>query len=141
MTNAIAAKGSQLKRGDAGDPELFSAVAEVRSISHDGGDREMLDATHLTSSGSYREQLVGFKSAGSVTLEVNFIPASHADLESDDSNDTLRNFRFVLSDAAASYYAFAAYVKVAMPNAAAGEVLTGTITLTISGEITQGSDG
>ena len=71
MTNAIASKTSQIKRGDGGDPEVFSAVAEVKSISPSGGGQEFIDVTHLNSSGSYREQLSSFKGNPTISIEVN----------------------------------------------------------------------
>jgi predicted secreted protein len=68
--------------GDGASPEVFTAVANVRSIAFSGRDAEEIDFTHLASTGGFRELRAGFKDPGSIALETHFDPtnATHTNM-------------------------------------------------------------
>lgn len=137
-TYALSSLGTELQRGDGGDPEVFTKISEAVTIGGPGGDMETIDVTDLSSDGGYREYLASFLEAGEVTLELNFVPSVHSDLLSDRTNRVLRNFKLVFPDAASTSWTFSAYVKGINTNASVGEKLSGTITLFISGSVDYG---
>lgn len=137
-SNALASVGTEIHRGDGGDPENFAKISEVVSIGGPGGGMEMLDVTDLSSTGAYREFLSSFLESGEVSLEVNFVPTMHSDLLEDHNNRVLRNFKIIWPDAGQTEWAFSAYVRAVSPTASVGAKLSATITLALSGSISYG---
>lgn len=75
-------RGVKFEISDGASPPVWTAVANVRSISFSGRDSDEIDFTHLDSSGGFRELRQGFKDPGSIALENQFDPtnATHTDL-------------------------------------------------------------
>lgn len=61
--------------GDGAATEVFTAVAEVMSITPPGQTREAIDATHLTSANGYREFIAGMADGGEASIELNYTPS------------------------------------------------------------------
>jgi predicted secreted protein len=137
-TQATSGFGTLLQRGDAGAPEVFATIAEVKNITALNLTIETLDATSHSSTGGYREWLPSFKDAGEVTAEMNFVPGDpnqnpDTGLISDFDNRTLRNFRLVFPDIAATTVQVAAYVTGFQINAPIDGILSANLTLRITG--------
>jgi len=135
MSNALQSKGTKLQYEDGAS---YVSVAEVTRITGPNPSKEQIDVTHLESSGAYREYIDSFKDGGELSAEVNFIPATHQDILDDFNNDTQRNWRIVWPDLQ-TQWSFAATVRSISPSASVGEKLSATITLKVSGAITQGT--
>jgi hypothetical protein len=69
--------GAALKIGDGASPEAFAAIANVKSISGPGRTAEIVDTTHLGSTGGYREKRPHLKDSGVISAEMSFDP-NHA---------------------------------------------------------------
>jgi hypothetical protein len=59
-TTGKAGRGTLLKMGDAGSPEVFTAIANVASFNGPNESMTMLDGTHLNS-GEFMEKIPGMK--------------------------------------------------------------------------------
>jgi len=137
MTDAIAAKGTELKRGDGATPESFTTILEMVNIGGPDMSVDTLDPT-AHSSGGWREVIAGIKDAGEITLEGNFVPdnAQHVGLRTDYANGTLRNFQLVFPDAGATTWTLPCLVTNYGPNSDVADLLKFSVTLKVSGEPT-----
>lgn len=134
-TQGTSGFGTLLKIGDGGGTEVFTAIAEVKSISGPSLSLETIDATHMSSPSGHREVLPSFKNAGEVSFDVNFLPGvgTQASLFTDWTNRTLRNFQLAFPDENDTVWSFAAYVTGLSISAPMDDVLGASVTLTISG--------
>jgi len=140
-TEAFAGYGTVLKRGDAGSPEIFTAVAEVVSLSGLDMDLQMIEATHMTSPNAWREYIPNLKDAGELTVEMNFVPSSSEQDPStgflaDHENRTLRNWQILFSDDAGTVVQFAAYVTGFGVSTAVDAKTDASLRLRITGALT-----
>ena len=111
---AISGYGTLLKRGDAGSPETFSTVGEVRSMSGPSMETDEIDVTTHSSAaaGAFKEFIMGLIDAGSIEFDTNYVPSdpTHIGLRNDFLNRTKRNWQIVLPGAIQTI-SFAGYVK------------------------------
>jgi predicted secreted protein len=129
--------GTLIKRGDGGGPETFTTIAAVKSISGPSMKLDTIDITTLDSTG-YRQFIATMKTGGQVQLDMLFLPADATQSYSagvilDFHNRTLRNFKIVFSDGAATTWTFPAYVTDVAPDASVDAALGLKVTLQISG--------
>jgi len=138
ITQGTSGFGTLIKIGNAASTEVFTAIAEVKSISGPNLAREMLEATHMESPSGYREYLPSFKDAGEVSLEVNFLPGDTGQkaLVTDYNNGTRRNFKIVWPNTAGTTWSFSAYITGFQPSAAVGDMLSASVTLKVTGNVT-----
>lgn len=61
---------------ESATPGTYDLVAEVVTITPPGYSREVVDVTHLTSPGKYKEFIAGFNEAGDATITLNFVPSA-----------------------------------------------------------------
>lgn len=136
-SNALESQGMVIKRGNGASPEVFTAIPEVRSINGPDGSASEIDVTDLSSTS--REFRMGLKDEGTITLDMMFIPANtvHAGLRTDRANRTLRNFQLLFTDSPATTWSFAAYVQGLSVSNEVDAVTTASVTLRISGSITE----
>jgi len=136
-TNALDAQGIVLKIGDGGSPEAFTEVQEVKSLAGPGGSAADIDVTDLSSTG--KEFKVGLMDEGEVSFDIHYIPgeATHASLRSARAARTLKSFQIVFTDTPATTWTFSAYVKGFQTSAAVDQVVTATVTLRVTGSITE----
>jgi len=139
MSDAIAAVGTQLKRGDGASAEAFTALAEVKNITGPGMTRELIDVTNLDSTGGYREFIAGFRDGGQLTFDMNFTLDAYDDLFADYGSDDSRNYQLVMPDTGNTTFEFAAFVMDLPPNMPTGEAVTVAVTMKITGEVTLSS--
>lgn len=135
-SQAMAAYGTLLKRGDGGSPETFTVIAEVLDIKPPSFSADTEEVTHQESPGGFKEYVVTLLDAGEVTFDVNFIPtdASHQGLLSDLQARAKRNFQLVFPDG--TTWTFAAYVTGFEPDAPVGGKLSASVTLKVTGQPT-----
>lgn len=91
--------GSVFKRGDGGSPtEVFSELANVRSIGGPNRTRATIDVTAHDSADQYMEYLGGLKDGGQVTLDLNYDPTetSHEQLDDDFEDVDPRNYQILI---------------------------------------------
>lgn len=80
MTGAKIGYGAKFALGDGADPENFTELAEVFSITPPSETVDVLDATHMQSPNRTREFIEGLIDPGECSIEMNFIPGSAADV-------------------------------------------------------------
>lgn len=137
-TNAISANGTLLQIGDGATPtEAFTTIAEVKTIGGPTLSARMQEVIHH-SGGGWVDKLAILLDAGDVSFEINFIPtdATHsyaAGLLKDFYNKTRRNFKLIFPDAGTTTWQFAAFVSEFESNAPSDNVLTASVTLTVTG--------
>lgn len=130
-----------IKRGNAASPEVFTTVAQVRSITGPGISANVVDITTHSATDPWRTKITTLLDAGDVSFEISFIPtdATHdhtSGLLLDFENRTLRNWQMVFPDSGATTWAFQAYVSKFSVTAPVDGVLTAAISLTITGKPT-----
>jgi predicted secreted protein len=111
MSNAIPGQGVILKRGDGAGPEVFTAVAEIKSWSLSQSRAER-NPTHITSTNV--ESKPGLLDPGELKISGNLLPddTTHTALRTDFENGVAaRNWQLILTDATPSTLAITAWVK------------------------------
>lgn len=124
-----------IEMGDGADPEVFTKVANVKSIGGPGMSREVIDTT--SHGDEARRKMADLIDAGEVPLEIQWDPSETTHDETtglygafmDGEN---RNFKIKFGTAAT--LSFAGFVSAFEFGAEAeGGVLTATTTITIDG--------
>lgn len=135
--NALEAQGMVIKLKDGASPETYNTIGEVTSIGGPDGSASEIDVTDLSSTA--KEFKMGINDEGSVTLEMMFVPSDvqHAALRTHKSARTLAQFQILFTDSPQTQWAFSAYVTALSVSAAVDAALTGSITLRITGVITE----
>lgn len=81
--------GTELRRGDGADPEVFTAVGNVGNFSGPNIERETYDVTAHDGPNKYREFIGGLVDGGEVSAEVHYDPDKHdsyvTDFDADDA--------------------------------------------------------
>lgn len=141
MSNAVPSFGTFLKIGDGVSPpdESFTTIAEVKNITGPSMSGNVVDVTTHSTGVPWRDKIVTLLDAGEISFDINFIPtaATHSytsGLVKDFKNRTKRNFVLVFSDSASTTWAIAAYVSKFACTETVDGVITGAITLTITGQ-------
>lgn len=88
----VNAFGTELRRGDGEDPEVFTALADVTTVGGPSISRETIDVTSHGSEDAWMEFLGGLKDAGEISLDVNYDPAQHDTLMADFNDEAPRNY-------------------------------------------------
>jgi predicted secreted protein len=113
MSQAIFAKGSQLKVGDGVTPtEGFTLIPEIRSISGPSMSAEQIDVTSHDTPGGFRDKLQGLKDWGSLNCEMLWLPGDpkHLQLFNDYVAGTVRHYKLTVPDALATTLNFSGFV-------------------------------
>jgi|SRR5262245_27453353 len=103
MSLAIHAKGTILAVGDGATPtEVFTAIAECKSITGPQFEGATIDVTTHSTAGNYREFKANILDPGSLDFEINFVGTNtqHKDLLDDQAAQTERNYKLTTKDAA-----------------------------------------
>jgi predicted secreted protein len=137
-TQAIFALGTLLKIGDGGGPETFTTIAEVMSISGPGLTSDTIDVTSHSSTGGFREFIMGLSDGGEVTFTINYNPtqATHnatTGLLRDYINRTRRNFKIVFPDGSSTTWSFTGVVTGFSMSAPTDAQLSADVTIKVSG--------
>ncbi len=141
MSQAIAAAGTYISKGNGASPESYTAgeIAEVVSIGGPKPDSEEIDVTHLRSPFRTREYIQSFLIPGEIPLELNWIP-SHATqdevtgLIADYYSGIVHSYRITYPDHSTD--TFHAYVKNYEHPAKTGDKLALMVTLRVTGAVT-----
>jgi hypothetical protein len=139
---AVAAYGTLLKMGDGTTPtEIFATIAEVKDITGPSLTTTLIEVTNHDSPGAIVERIASFKDGGTVTFNVNFLPANATQSFSAgllqkwwDREST--NFKLVFPTTPAVEWLFSAVVTNFTPSAPVAGVLGAAVTLTVSGNMT-----
>lgn len=126
--------GTTLSRGDGAGSEVFTAIANVTSITPPALSRETIDVTAHDSADGYREYLGGLKDSGEVSADVNYDPSEH-DTFVDDLDDTEpRNYKVTFPDG--TVWAFSAILTGFEASAPMDDKLSASLTWKVNGKPT-----
>lgn len=133
-SNVVAQSLAFLTSGSDG-AEVFTTVAEVTNVSAPGLSLDTVDATHMTSTGAWREYIATLKDGGEVSIDMNFAPedTTHTNLIADLNNRTLRNFQIVWPNTAATTWRFSAFVTSFEPSAPVDDKVSASVGFKLSG--------
>ena len=136
----VKAKGTLQQLGDAASPEVFTTIAQVRSISGPSVSATVQDITTHSTAGNWMERLATLVDPGEISFAVNLdlADATHAfatGLWNLLINLTERNYQTVFPSSAGTL-AYAAYVSSHGFDAPVDNVLQGNMALAIDGAIT-----
>ncbi len=134
MSDAISGVEAVFKRSDMASAPVFSAIAEVNSISGPNKSRDTIDVTSLDSVAGYREFIAGFRDGGEVTLEMNFTRDGYADMDADFNIDTLVDYQIVLPDASNTTLDFSGLVTAIGLEVPLDDKISSSATIKISGK-------
>jgi predicted secreted protein len=128
--------GTQLKRGDGGAPEVFTAIGNVTSIGGPSLARETLDVTAHDTADGWREFLGGLKDGGEVSLDINYDPAEHDSLVDDFDDDQPRSYQLVFPTSPPTTWGLKAILTGFEPEAPHDDKLAASISFKVSGKPT-----
>lgn len=111
-SGVLAAAASAALSGGAEGTEVFTEIAEVKSISGPNTSSQVIDVTHMGSSDNTREFLPTLIDPGDISMSLNFRPDNdtHIDLRVNQKERTRTNWQLVFTDPSATVYSFAGYV-------------------------------
>jgi len=148
MSQAMIGWGTYLKRGNGATPEVFTAIAELLTVTPPSNASDEVEVTHLVSAGKRKEFIQGLIDSGECAFTANFIPTSGTQdwdtgLISLQAAGDVVNWRIECYEddltTLSFYVAFAGFVKTSNLNeisAGATKVLAGSIRC--SGDVTWG---
>jgi predicted secreted protein len=135
-SSAISGVGAVFNRSDLATAPVFTALAEVNSITGPSMSRETIDVTSLDSTGGYREFIPGFRDAGDVQLNMNYSKAGYDLMKADFESNVLGQYQIVLPDADTTTLAFSALVTELPLEIPTDDKVTMNVTLKITGQVT-----
>jgi predicted secreted protein len=100
-SKAFAGQGAALTMGNGASPEVFTKLAELKSIQRSGAKADQVDVTNMDSIGAYREYLATLLDAGEISFTGNYIPsdATQAALQTTFDARAVVNWKIVLPPA------------------------------------------
>ena len=141
MSSAVTAAGTTLEYGDTngGASTVWTTIPEIKDIQGPDGTVETIDVSNHSSTGSTREFKAGLIDEGQLTIPFNYIPddAAHLALRTIRDARALRDFRITMVDTSTTVWTFEALVTGVSISAAVDGIYEGTLTLKISGVISE----
>ena len=133
-SKALPAQGTVFKIG-LGSPVTYSEIDEIISFNGPGGSASVIDVTDLASEA--KEKRMGLQDEGQLSFEINFIPdnTEHAALRAAKASAELMPFQLTFTDG--TIWSFSAYVLSVTVQGGVDNVIRGSVTLEISGEISE----
>ena len=128
--------GTQLKRGDGADPEVFTAIASPTGITPPGMSRETIDVTAHDSPDGWMEFIGGVKDGGEFSTDVNYDPPQHDVIAGDFEDTAPRTYQIVFPDPAQTTWTFKGILTGFEPDAPSDDKLAATLTWKVSGKPT-----
>jgi predicted secreted protein len=112
------------------------AIAEVNSITGPTMTRDFIDVTSLDSTGGYREFITGFRDAGTISLSMNFTPASYLALKQDFESSVAQAYDIVIGNhpthTTLSFEGLVTEIPITVPT---DDKITVDCTIKISGKV------
>ena len=143
MSAAAMGAGAAFGIGDGASSEVFTDLAEVISISPPSQATDMIDVTQLKSTDRLREFIAGFIDPGDVSLELNHVPGSAADIaiQALEGLSATTNFRVTFPDGSGGSvtWIFAGFLSGYEPNITPDAAMTATVTIKVTGTTTVGT--
>jgi hypothetical protein len=133
MSLAVHAKGTLLQVGDGGGPEIFTTIAEVKSIAGPNLQGATIDVTTHSTAGNYREFKANIIDPGALDFDLNYVGGNtlHKQLLGDIGAQTERNYKLTTKDTVAAVFLLRCQVTGMNFNFPVDNVQTSRVTLKI----------
>lgn len=128
--------GTQIRRGDAGTPEVFTSIANVTDVSGPGLKRDTYDVTSHDSPEQWEEIIAGIKRSGEVSLDINYDPNIHDSLVTDMDDRVARNYQLGFPTDPPRLWTFKAWLTGLEPSAPHDDKLAASATFKLTGKPT-----
>lgn len=142
MTTALIGLGAELWMASA--TNVLTKVAEVIEVGLPNPQTDDVDATHFESPGRQREYIAGLIDNGEVNFRINWLPGSATDtlIAGAQAAGATRDMEVLIpkSPTAKEKFAFAGIVKGFEKDVPIDDRMTATITVRVSGAVTQSED-
>ena len=109
-------------------------LAEIKTITGPTMSRETLDTTTLDTTGGYRTFVAGMRTAGTISLNMNFTRYAYETMKDDFESDTEQNYEILLPDDDVTTLEFAGLVTECPLSVPEG-LITFDCTIQISGTL------
>jgi hypothetical protein len=121
--------------GGTNGTEVFTAIAEVKSLSGPNLSAAVIDVTNMDSTNRTREFITSLIDPGELTFQINFLPGNvgQKGIFNDMVAGTRRNYKITWSDAAGTTWTFAGLVTSFQPSSALEEALSASLTVKVTG--------
>lgn len=135
-SNALPSQGMKLQIG-TGSPVSYSDIPEIRSFNGPGGSAAVIDTTDLASTA--KEKRMGLQDEGQLSFEINFIPTNvqHVALRAAKASGAVTPFKLIFTDSENTEWSFNAFVLSVPIGGGVDNVVVGTVTLEITGSISE----
>jgi predicted secreted protein len=133
-SSAIAGVGTKFRRWSP-HPGEWVALAEVNSITGPGMSRDPIDVTSLDSTGGYREFITGFRTAGTLSLSMNFTRSSYDLMMDDFESDVAQFYEIILPDVENTTLEFEGLVTECPLTIPTDDKVTVDVTIQITGAV------
>jgi hypothetical protein len=134
-TGALTARTVTATSGGTDGTEVFTTIAEVKSISGPNLSAGVTDITNMDSASNTREFLSTLIDPGELTFDINLLggSAQHKSIMTTLQARTKKNWKLYFTDSIPSYLSFAAYIVGMNFSAGIEDVLGASISLKITG--------
>ena len=140
------AKGTAIWKGNGASPEVFTKIANVKSINGPGFQVTVIDTTTHSTVGNFREKAAVLVDAGKLSFMVNYDPADATLAPATGLFDEMQNLdesnyqlRFPPSDSLNTKMAFRGFVTGHPFTFPVDNVIEGNLEITIDGAVTFGT--
>lgn len=137
--SGLDAFGTELRRGDGGDPESFTAIAHVTNIQGPGLTRVALDTTAHDTTDQWQTFIGGLKNAGELTMTLRYDPTQHDTLTDDLGDKDPINYELAFPTSPETVWDVALVMTGFSPGAPHDGLATAEVTFQASGVPTIGS--
>lgn len=134
-TGILVAAASAALSGGTNGTEIFTAVAEVKSITGPNMSASVIDVTNMDSANNTREFISSWIDPGELSFAMNFLPANttQQNLATLMQSRTRRNMQLVWSDAAATVCAMSGLVTAFQITNQLDAALEANVTIKLTG--------
>ena len=132
MTEAISGIGAKLRYLNG---SVYEELGEVVKISGPSKSRATIDATHLGSTGGYKEFIGGLRDPGNVTFTLNFTRAAYDLVNTMFESDVLESYQLLLPDPENTSLEFDGLVTELPLNVPPEDRITCDVTIKVSGAV------
>lgn len=132
-TEASIGYGTKFRLASPEAPAVFTALAEITSVSPPPMTRDIIDATHMESPDRWREFIAGLKDGGEISLDLNFVPGGATDARLRDAQTELEPSPVEIEFPNGSVWGFNAFCTGYEPESPVDDKMTATATFKVTG--------
>src|SRR6056297_2087734 len=132
MSDAVSGIGAVFRRLI---DSVYEDLAEVVNISGPNMSRNMIEVTHLGSSGGYQEFIAGLRDPGTVDLTLNFTRATYEILKADFESDSPGEYEIILPDIENTSLNFVGFITELPIDVLVSDRITCNVSIRVSGQV------